>query len=206
MTSSDEDNEKDKKTAPHINRKSDGIEDAAGLSVPSKVEKAAASVTQDTFAREKLGRYMVAIVAAFLGLMAALCIGLALYTGAHFLSNAEAAAQKAETKETIDYIISQINRNNATLPCDPCSLSGANAGEKEKSRYVKSSDSMQLLAPLIPATFSTTLGIILIITLTRFVSSYVSQSKKEEEKELNYGAIATLVKEVSETISKMRGK
>jgi Na+-transporting methylmalonyl-CoA/oxaloacetate decarboxylase gamma subunit len=62
------------------------------------------------------------------------------------------------------------------------------------------------LAPLIPATFSSALGLIILITLTRFVSNFVLTDKKNPPKEQDYSAIAVLVKEIGSVVNTLRGK
>ncbi|MFO3721708.1 hypothetical protein [Pseudomonas sp. HLMP] len=65
-----------------------------------------------------------------------------------------------------------------------------------------------MLAPLIPASFSSALAIILFITIARFVTNFVRIGKESTEKETpeDYGAIAVLVQEIGKLIKTMRGK
>src|SRR5690606_7574948 len=73
--------------------------------------------------------------------------------------------------------------------------------EEPESLYIK------ILAPLIPASFSSALAIILFITIARFVTNYERAGKENEnDPPQDYGAIAALVQEIGKLIQTFRGK
>ncbi|MNJ61557.1 hypothetical protein D3C77_573510 [compost metagenome] len=59
---------------------------------------------------------------------------------------------------------------------------------------------------MIPATFSSALGLIILVTLARFISNFVLSDKRNPPKDQDYGAIAVLVKEIGSVVSTLRGK
>jgi len=66
--------------------------------------------------------------------------------------------------------------------------------------------SVTLLAPLIPATFSSALGLLILVTLARFISNFVLSDKHNPPKDQDYGAIAVLIKETGAVVHTLRGK
>lgn len=76
----------------------------------------------------------------------------------------------------------------------------------ERPKLFNNADALQLMAPLIPATFSSALGLIILVTLTRFVSGFVLSDRKDPPKDSDYGAIAALVQEVVAAVKALRGK
>lgn len=188
--------------AKHIARKTD--QDEAGGRLPQERQSAEAleRITNETLARDRLGRWLAGLLAMGMGLLAGTCILFALYTGLHFLNNAEHTAAKVEERENINFIISQVVKSNPQIAQQ---LEQATSSQ-QKPKTFGPSDTIQLLAPLIPATFSSALGLIIIVTLARFIASFVTATKREEEKAADYGAIAALVKEVVEVVNKLRGK
>lgn len=198
----DETENENENKAKHIDRRTD--QDEAGGRLPQGRQSAEAleRITNETLARDRLGRWLAGLLAMGMGLLAGTCILFALYTGLHFLNNAEHTAAKVEERENINFIISQVVKSNPQIAQQ---LEQA-ASSQQKPKTFGPSDTIQLLAPLIPATFSSALGLIIIVTLARFIASFVTATKREEEKEADYGAIAALVKEVVEVVNKLRGK
>ena len=138
------------------------------------------------------------------GLLAALCIGFALYTGMHFLSNIEVAAAKADERERSVFLANEIAK--AVRTANPDAVKVELTALPERPKLFNNADALQLMAPLIPATFSSALGLIILVTLTRFVSGFVLSDRKDPPKDSDYGAIAALVQEVVAAVKALRGK
>jgi hypothetical protein len=193
----------DDATVVQIDRSKDPDTGAGKDRAPRESDEALVRIANDSFAREKLGRTLTLWLAIGMGGLASLCILFALYTGMHFLTNIEAAVAKSEEKERIAFAVEQVSHANKALQTESVKAEPPVATEKVK--LFSKADAVQLIAPLIPATFSSALGLIILVTLTRFISGFVLSDRKDPPKDSDYGAIATLVQEVMAAIKSIRG-
>lgn len=180
-----------------------GGDKVKGSSNPTAADR----LTNEEIAKDKLGRKMAVALAGGMGMLAVLCIGLALYTGYHFLDKLDDATRQAEVERAAIAIVREaaalqavqggasIKIESLTAPSTPSPVVGP-----------KDVDKLQLLAPLIPATFSSALGLIILVTLARFISNFVLTDKKNPPKDQDYGAISVLVKEIGSVVNTLRGK
>lgn len=191
-------------TVVHIDRSIDRDQGGPKATAPRGTDDSLSRITNDTMVRNGLGRALTLWLAIGMGVLAALCIGFALYTGMHFLSNIETAAAKAEERERNLFLANEIAKAARTASPDAVQIELAALPEKPK--LFNNADALQLMAPLIPATFSSALGLIILVTLTRFVSGFVLSDRKDPPKDSDYGAIAALVQEVVAAVKALRGK
>lgn len=145
------------------------------------------------------------------------CLGFAMYVGCHFLGafdkhqadsrdsgammQQSAPVQKSSAPADQKLTAKAASTKTPTETSAPFTADTSAATSNEKLYFTT-------LAPLIPASFSSALAIILFITIARFVTNFERIGKENTEKEApeDYGAIATLVQEVGKLIKTLRGK
>lgn len=191
-------------TIAQIDRSDDPDPGGPKTTSPRDTDDSLSRLANDTIVRNRLGRTLTLWLAIAMGVLASCCIVFALYTGVHFLSNIEAAAAKADEKERSAFIASEVAK--AMRTANPEAYKTDSAAVPEKVKFFSRADAVQLMAPLIPATFSSALGLIILVTLTRFISGFVLSDRKDPPKDSDYGAIATLVQEIVAAVKAMRGK
>lgn len=189
-----------------VDRENDDLGGAKNKS-PSESDAAAARLTNEEIAKDKLGRKMAVVLASGMGFIAFLCISFALYTGYHFLDKLDEASRQADIQRTAIVLVQEVLKSQIA----PAALNGS-SGVPSSAPSVsvpsapRSMESIQLLAPLIPATFSSALGLIILVTLTRFISNFVLTDKKNPPKDQDYSAISVLVKEIGSVVNTLKGK
>lgn len=158
--------------------------------------------------KDKLGRKMAVVFASVMGLLCIFCIVFALWTGYHFLYRLDDVARQADVTRQARALIKEMTLTQTTQGAGELKVaSGAvSISTPSKDGDEESISNIAMLAPLIPATFSSALGLLILVTLARFISNFILSDKKNPPKDQDYGAIAVLVKEIGSVVSTLRGK
>jgi len=203
----------------------EGTEEGAGFGArdlggpkdasPSQSTDPDAGLTNESIKRMAWSRWFAFIALGVMSASAIGCLGFAMYVGCHFLGaydrhqefisrnppasqQASAVANQPAPKGS-SKDVKQL-KASPSIP-DQTQVKMADSASNEKLYFT-------LLAPLIPASFSSALAIILFITIARFVTNFVRIGKESTENHTpeDYGAIAVLVQEIGKLIKTMRGK
>lgn len=173
---------------------------------PSQGTTTDADLANELIKRKSWSRKFALGAVLLMSLSALGCLGFAMYVGCHFLSE----LQKHE----------EYNRAHPMIAPQPAPVSkqpvkaskSITKVEPKKEQPVEQAGNEKLflsvLAPLIPASFSSAIAIILFITIARFVTNFERIGKESSEKDgpEDYGAIAALVEEIGKLIQSLRGK
>lgn len=185
---------------------------------PSPKNDIEAELTNESIKRKKFSRWFALTTLLVMSLSAVGCLGFAMYVGCHFLGVLENSSKLASSTTSSTATSTQPVPAAVAVSLPNKQEAQANANVKELPKDNKATSAVQalapegpyikLLAPLIPATFSSALAIILFITIARFVTNFERIGKEGSEKEQpeDYGAIAALVQEIGKMIQSLRGK
>lgn len=204
---------------------SDGTDEGAGFGAsdlggprhasPSDSTAPNAGLTNESIKRMAWSRWFAFIALCVMSAAAIGCLGFAMYVGCHFLGaydrNQELMRQNPPAAQVTLDVASHIAPKGAHKDvAQPKPLSSIQGEAQVKMTDSASNEKLYftMLAPLIPASFSSALAIILFITIARFVTNFVRIGKESTEKDTpeDYGAIAVLVQEIGKLIKTMRGK
>lgn len=183
-------------------------DDLAGLSGNTCSQPIADRLTNEEIEKDRLGRKMAIVFAMAMGVLCIACISFALWTGYRFLSTFDDAIHQQEVSRHARTLIDELG----LVPAEPeenARGARANAASVHMLASMKNEapvSSIILLAPLIPATFSSALGLLILVTLARFISNFVLSDKHNPPKDQDYGAIAVLIKEIGAVVHTLRGK
>lgn len=173
---------------------------AAEMLSQQQLAEAQTKLANEDLERQRLSRFFAKtfFFATITGIV--VCLTFSLYISCHFLGLFE--------RDYHDRVFTQsASLANADEKQTKSKISaGLNPEKSKKSDEEIANLSLRTLAPLIPASFSTALALILFITLARFVTGYSNNRKEESEKTQDYGAISTLVQEIGKLIQTLRGK
>jgi hypothetical protein len=202
----------------------DGIEFGASdlggpkYASPSQSTTPDAALTNELIKRKAWSRIFALVAVLVMSISALGCLGFAMYVGCHFLKGLEKHEEYSRTHSpSADQVAAHPKQGSVAAKAV------VRAGSKKTSAAAKAvppsekedpaagiSEKLYLsvLAPLIPASFSSALAIILFITIARFVTNFERIGKENSESEApeDYGAIAALVQEVGKLIQTLRGK
>ncbi|MEW4347648.1 hypothetical protein ABZR71_16515 [Pseudomonas paraeruginosa] len=168
-------------------------------------------LTNELIRRQRLSRGMALFTICVLSLSAMACLGFAMYVGCHFLGVLEKESTADKVQQGSEIAAKIVTNNDISHKGAPAKLF-----EKQKTEVIdpqgfpvtNESLHIKILAPLIPASFSSALAIILFITIARFATNYERAGRENNEKETteDYGAISVLVQEIGRLIQTLRGK
>ncbi|END0094328.1 hypothetical protein ACSEUP_06165 [Pseudomonas aeruginosa] len=168
-------------------------------------------LTNELISRQRLSRNIAGITIAVLSIAAIACLGFAMYVGCHFLGVLEKDSTIDKARQGSEVAAKMLTKDDSYHKGAPTKLDENQKAEiiapqsfpvANESLYIK------ILAPLIPASFSSALAIILFITIARFATNYERAGRENSEKEKieDYGAISALVQEVGKLVQTLRGK
>lgn len=172
---------------------------------PSRSTTPDADLTNELIKRKAWSRKFALGALIAMSLSALGCLGFAMYVGCHFLGALEKHEEfNRKQAPVVTEVAPSASKPQKTLP--PSSKT-ANKSEPATEKPNNEKLFFTTLAPLIPASFSSAIAIILFITIARFVTNFERIGKEGSEKETeDYGAIAALVQEVGKLIQTLRGK
>jgi len=183
-------------------------DDLAGLSGNTCSQPVADRLANEEIEKDRLGRKMAIVFATAMGALCIACISFALWTGYRFLSTFDDAIRQQEVSRQARTLIDEPGLVQAE-PEKNAREALSNAPSVHRLASIKNEaplSSVTLLAPLIPATFSSALGLLILVTLARFISNFVLSDKHNSPKDQDYGAIAALIKEIGAVVHTLRGK
>ena len=200
---------------------SDGTDESAGFGAsdlggprhtsPSQASAPDAGLTNESIKRMAWSRWFAFGALFVMSASAIGCLGFAMYVGCHFLGAYDKHQEfMAKHPEQVVAVAKQPVSNDPAKNAKPSKAASSSPVETPVKPEIPSNEKLYftMLAPLIPASFSSALAIILFITIARFVTNFVRIGKESTEKETpeDYGAIAVLVQEIGKLIKTMRGK
>lgn len=190
---------------------------ATDLGGPKNASPSQAITPDDNLTNEQIRRKVFSrwFAVCALGVMMASAVGclvFSLYVGCHYLNQIDKDADRKHRAEDLALAASQAtdvataskNGKDRSKAAEKASnaVTTSTTGAAAENPYLR------FFAPLIPASFSSALAIILFITIARFVTNFerMGSEGKEREQTEDYGAIATLVQEIGKLIKSLRGK
>lgn len=141
------------------------------------------------------------------------CLVFSLYVGSHYLAQIDKDTERRIQAEDAALVESQ--KRDVATPQKNVKPGTNQAKEKATPSSAPSvsvvtaeNPYLKFFAPLIPASFSSALAIILFITIARFVTNFerMGSEGKDRDQTEDYGAIAALVQEIGKLIQNLRGK
>lgn len=186
-----------------------GPSDIAGskFASPNQTNDAETRLIEESIRRKEFSRYFATSALVLLTLAASCCLAFSMWVGWHFLDgldnqrikdDAIAATQAAAipvvtpiTEKKNPKIKTPVITERRTVPT---------AETNKETFYVK------ILAPLIPASFSSAIAIILFITIARLVTNFEKMGRENPEKDQteDYGTIAAFFQELVKLIKSFK--
>tara|TARA_Y100000780_G_scaffold147751_1_gene133070 strand:+ start:1042 stop:1665 length:624 start_codon:yes stop_codon:yes gene_type:complete len=187
---------------------------------PSGSSDPTSDLTNEQITRKKWSRHFALGTLIVMATSAIACLGFAMYVGCHFLGvidnynqhmtaespSASAHPAPINTQPAPNGEVEPVNTDSGNPPGSP---EKPDTDEAATTKHAEPRNPyLSLLAPLIPASFSSALAIILFITTARFATNFERIGKEGDGKEHpeDYGAIAALVQEIGKMIQTLRGK
>lgn len=179
---------------------------------PSQAITPDANLTNEQIRRKVFSRWFAVCALAVMMSSAVGCLVFSLYVGCHYLNQIDKEADRKHKAEDVALAASHAT-DVAVVPKNGKDRSKAtekasNAVATPTAVATAENPYLRFFAPLIPASFSSALAIILFITIARFVTNFerMGSEGKDREQTEDYGAIATLVQEIGKLIKSLRGK
>lgn len=185
-------------------------------SSPSQTSSSDTELTNELIKRKAWSRKFALVAVLVMSASALGCLGFAMYVGCHFLGALEKHEEYSRTHPAVaaqDSVTPKQDTAKSTGQAkadNKKTLPATASAEKTEPTAVSSNEKLYLsvLAPLIPASFSSALAVILFITIARFVTNFERIGKESSDKDApeDYGAISALVQEIGKLIQTLRGK
>lgn len=177
---------------------------------PSQAITPSAELTNELIRRKVFSRWFAMCALGVMMASAVGCLVFSLYVGFHYLDQIDKDTERKVKTE--DAALAATHAPDVVTP-EKKGKPGKNL-PKEKTAaptgnvVTTENPYLKFFAPLIPASFSSALAIILFITIARFVTNFERMGGEGTEREQteDYGAIATLVQEIGKLIQSLRGK
>jgi hypothetical protein len=182
---------------------------------PSQATTPDANLTNELIRRKVFSRWFAVSALSVMMASAVGCLVFSLYVGCHYLNQIDKDTERKIKAENSALTASNAHADDAVTPQKNGKPGTSRATEKTTvltapavSVVTAENPYLKFFAPLIPASFSSALAIILFITIARFVTNFerMGGEGKEREQTEDYGAIAALVQEVGKLIQSLRGK
>lgn len=180
---------------------------------PSQTVSPDTDLKNEIIRRKKFSTYFATSTLAVMTLAAIGCLVFSLYVGCHFLREMDKTTDRKHRAE--DAALAAKNVSEVANPAKAVTPGKDKVAGKPVTTttapaiaVAAENPYLQFFAPLIPASFSSALAVILFITIARFVTNFerMGGEGKEREQTEDYGAIATLVQEIGKLIQDLRGK
>ncbi|MCI4604048.1 hypothetical protein [Pseudomonas fluorescens] len=180
---------------------------------PSQATTPDANLTNELIRRKVYSRWFALCALAVMMISAVGCLVFSLYVGSHYLNQIDRDTERRIKAEETALVESQ--KHDVAAPQKNGEPGKNQAKEKAKASTAQSGSIvtaenpyLKFFAPLIPASFSSALAIILFITIARFVTNFerMGSEGKDRDQTEDYGAIAALVQEIGKLIQNLRGK
>lgn len=180
---------------------------------PSQATTPDADLTNELIRRKVYSRWFALCALVVMMVSAVGCLVFSLYVGSHYLDQIDKDTErriKAEETTLVErqkHEVATPQKNGKPGPNQP--KEKATASTTQSGAVVTAENPyLKFFAPLIPASFSSALAIILFITIARFVTNFerMGSEGKDRDQTEDYGAIAALVQEIGQLIKSLRGK
>ncbi|MBD9653594.1 hypothetical protein IB239_02050 [Pseudomonas sp. PDM12] len=186
-----------------------GAGDIAGskFTPPSQSSDHETRLSNEAIRRKQYSRWFSLAALSTLTIAAIACLIFSMWVGHHFLDGLDEAKEKEE--------LASLRTSNA-----PALASQSNANARVKSasdpktqepilvtkESTKETFYLHILAPLIPATFSSALAIILFITIARLVTNFERMGRDLGEKDQTeeYGTISAFFQELGKFVKSFK--
>ncbi|KQT65292.1 MULTISPECIES: hypothetical protein [unclassified Pseudomonas] len=186
-----------------------GAIDLAGpkFASPNQTNDAESRLIDESIRRKTYSRYFATWALVFLTIAAACCLSFSMWVGKHFLDGLDdqknkeiaIAAAQAAVPPVAALTSEKKNTKAKTSPIKEDRTPPSAEANKE-TFYVK------ILAPLIPASFSSAIAIILFITIARLVTNFEKMGRENPEKDHteDYGTLAAFFQELVKLIKSFK--
>lgn len=186
-----------------------GAGDIAGskFTTPSQMSELEVRLGNEAIRRKEYSRCFSAVALTTLTLAAVGCLLFSMWVGFHFLNGLDDAKADAKAKE--ERVALKAASEPPSQPAAKKSAKVASAAKKEESKTPTAESNketfyLHILAPLIPATFSSAIAIILFITIARLVTNFERMGREhgQSDKDQNedYGTIAAFFQELGKFV------
>lgn len=150
--------------------------------------------------KKEFSRWFAVGVLITLGLSAIASLAFSFYIACHFIGGLDDAA-KAKTQAIESSAQPTQNKIVADKQPDKAEEKPNSTSQESTAKFY-----IHVFAPLIPATFSTAIALILFITIARFVTNFERARDDDNSKPEDYGAIAVLFEQISKFIKTLKSK
>lgn len=190
-----------------------GAGDIAGskFTTPSQMSEHEVRLGNEAIRRKEYSRWFSTAALVTLTLAAVGCLLFSMWVGYHFLNGLDEA--KADAKAREDRIALKAASEPIPQPIAKKSGKVVNAAKKEESKPPTAESNketfyLHILAPLIPATFSSAIAIILFITIARLVTNFERMGREHEQSDKDqnedYGTIAAFFQELGKFVKSFK--
>ncbi|MEB3437922.1 hypothetical protein U8291_12900 [Pseudomonas sp. A2] len=190
-----------------------GAGDIAGskFTTPSQMSEHEVRLGNEAIRRKEYSRWFSAAALVTLTLAAVGCLLFSMWVGYHFLNGLDEA--KADAKAREDRVALKAASEATPQPIAKKSGKVVTAAKKEESKTPTAESNketfyLHILAPLIPATFSSAIAIILFITIARLVTNFERMGREHEQSDKDqnedYGTIAAFFQELGKFVKSFK--
>mgnify|MGYP001182240974 CR=1 FL=1 len=176
---------------------------------PTKSDEANTRLVEESINRKRFSRYFATGSVVFLSIAAASCLAFSMWVGKHFLEGLDQQKDKEAVMaaaKAVDTPTAPPQKINSKLPIPSTKNTTSISASSPSADEVQETFYLRVLAPLIPAFFSSFIAIILFITIARLVTNFERMGRESSEKDKNddYGTIATLFEELGKLIKSFK--
>ncbi|UXA39148.1 hypothetical protein [Pseudomonas juntendi] len=188
-----------------------GAGDLAGskFTTPSQMSDLEVRLGNEAIRRKEYSRCFSVVALVTLTLAAVGCLIFSMWVGFHFLNGLDEAKADAKAKEERAVLKATSEPVPQSASKKPAKISSPAKKEELKAPTAESNKEtfyLHILAPLIPATFSSAIAIILFITIARLVTNFERMGREPTEKDQNedYGTIAAFFQELGKFVKSFK--
>lgn len=187
-----------------------GGKDLAGSKflTPSQMSEHEERLSEEALRRKQYSRWFSVAALSLLSLAALGCLGFSMWVGCHFLTGLDDTKEKEELAAIVQTISEPTPASQATAKKLVKSTNQTTKEEPKKSATESSKETLyvKIIAPLIPATFSSAIAIILFITIARLVTNFERMGRDGPDKDQteDYGTIATFFQELGKFVKNFK--
>lgn len=186
-----------------------GPSDIAGskFASPNQTNDAETRLIEESIRRKEFSRYFATSALVLLTLAASCCLAFSMWVGWHFLVGLDNQKIREDAIADAQVLVTPAVTSLAEKPASKVktpiiakSHPTPTAETNKETFYVK------ILAPLIPASFSSAIAIILFITIARLVTNFEKMGRENPEKDQteDYGTIAAFFQELGKLIKSFK--
>lgn len=175
---------------------------------PSQATESELLLINESIRRKRWSRWFAFISLSFLIIAAGCCLAFSMWVGKHFLDGLDQGKVKDDIVATAQILVASPPAQKVLKETDfKPRVQPSKEKEKESSAEAnKEIFYVKILAPLIPASFSSAIALILFITIARLVTNFEKMGRDTSEKEQteDYGTIAAFFQELGKLIKSFK--